>query len=718
MGENNLRNPNESDLIQYVIDQKNVSFADSSFNEVDGLVLSVLGYVHWDEVNKNINIPTSSDEKLTLHELLDNIDTSLYSGNTKQSENNKALLEAIRDSDRYRDIDISNYVVKQIPKNENNEYEDIAQFSAVTFSYDDGNGKRENFVSFRGTDGTLEGWCEDFNMAYDPSTNAQRYAVEYLDSIGKQYDGNIRIGGHSKGGNHAMYSYLFCDESVRNRILAVHNYDGPGFSAEMYYEDRYGNIISLDQAVYQRMLKLMEGNSACPYDSIIGQLLNETDFIFTDTGESLLLDHDAYTWKLQRDKDKVIGKFVKKDQSEISIYIDNFLDQTVGDLPVENRRALMTIIWDWLYSLGAEDFGGIGDAFKENWHKAIAKLIIRLEDASPEERKLFFEAVFTLIGSMADVYLKEKVPGYEVIRNKFDYEMGKRNIHSWSDFWNYIKEDPAGNLISIIYAFLSDRKFLKAILDFSAFAVLSAVVISIAGLAVKLFVSVIIVLFPMVVPLLEIIAAVIVAYNVAKLIVEYLKERIDQWIEDIGNIIENLKQKVLEWAEDMKEWVVTHIHSAIEGVKNLGHRIADGFSSVANKAKNLIGTICDKATQHFQIRNRQYEGLFHGIIRGITGTPQTPVVLDMKRLQDAVDEMDSIARSVGWIDDRLSSLYGKLCWNNIAKGDVFTSLANLYNLSKADICVDQGYIIRRKADGLSSLYSGYNDAEKWLEGRL
>lgn len=62
------------------------------------------------------------------------------------------------------------------------------QFSVITVKIDEGC----YFISFRGADNTL-------------------------------------IGGHSKGGNLAVYASSFCSNDIQDRIGKVYNYDDPGF---------------------------------------------------------------------------------------------------------------------------------------------------------------------------------------------------------------------------------------------------------------------------------------------------------------------------------------------------------------------------------------------------------------------------------------------------------------------------------------------------------
>lgn len=120
---------------------------------------------------------------------------------------------------------VSNYYFENVPKPDGiatGEVDKIEQFGALTFSFSNkGQDQTQNYVAFRGTDGTMEGWNEDFLMAFESETAAQRASVEYLSEIAPYLNGDIRMGGHSKGGNDSNYAYLFCSEKIRTRIIKL-----------------------------------------------------------------------------------------------------------------------------------------------------------------------------------------------------------------------------------------------------------------------------------------------------------------------------------------------------------------------------------------------------------------------------------------------------------------------------------------------------------------
>ena len=118
------------------------------------------------------------------------------------------------------------------------------------------------YVGFRGTDTTLTGWREDFNMAYRAPVEAQALAARYLAAAGAdpRLPKTLLVGGHSKGGNLAEYAALTAAPEVQQRIARLYNHDGPGFKAGLFTAADYEPLAG-------RMTKQV------PADSMVGILM-------------------------------------------------------------------------------------------------------------------------------------------------------------------------------------------------------------------------------------------------------------------------------------------------------------------------------------------------------------------------------------------------------------------------------------------------------------
>lgn len=118
------------------------------------------------------------------------------------------------------------------------------------------------YVGFRGTDTTLTGWREDFNMAYQAPVEAQALAARYLAAVAadSRLPETLLVGGHSKGGNLAEYAALTAAPEVQQRIARLYNHDGPGFKAGLFAAADYEPLAG-------RMTKQV------PADSMVGILM-------------------------------------------------------------------------------------------------------------------------------------------------------------------------------------------------------------------------------------------------------------------------------------------------------------------------------------------------------------------------------------------------------------------------------------------------------------
>ena len=134
----------------------------------------------------------------------------------------KRNLFALAASPRFRAVEVGLYLSEFDPARE-------MQFAAMTFFYRDAFA----FVGFRGTDESIVGWKEDFNMAYAMPVPAQDQASRYLATAAPYLPERIIVGGHSKGGNLAEYAALHAPADVQNRIVRVYNLDGPGFKEDV-----------------------------------------------------------------------------------------------------------------------------------------------------------------------------------------------------------------------------------------------------------------------------------------------------------------------------------------------------------------------------------------------------------------------------------------------------------------------------------------------------
>ena len=212
-----------SNFIDYLKWRGDLSFSASPFNEVDNLIFSQLCFVDFSDI-----VSSAPEEQICLHMAARKTLAKLGPKSKKLGfmipKEILDLLELLAQTPRYRNIKLFSYISRT-------DIDQEFQFSAISAIIDN-----ENIVSvFRGTDDTLIGWKEDFNMILFPNIPSQKMALEYLENIHFAYpDKNLIVCGHSKGGNLAIYSSVMVNESTQKSISKVYSNDGPGFSKSFF----------------------------------------------------------------------------------------------------------------------------------------------------------------------------------------------------------------------------------------------------------------------------------------------------------------------------------------------------------------------------------------------------------------------------------------------------------------------------------------------------
>lgn len=274
-------------LIDYVENQF-ATFEEAPLNAVDAAVLSQLCMLSAEFIVPPLKGRTSfidprtilanpmapRTEPARLHELLRAEHFSrMFTG--FQPGQLKDLLFATAASPRFRDIEVSDYLSLF-------DVGEDTQFAAMVFTYK----KLFSFVCFRGTDESVTGWKEDFNMAYSMPVPAQMHAAQYLSSVVSHLPGALYVGGHSKGGNLAEYAALKVDLEIQNRIRRVYILDGPGFKEGILTAEDYAPIID-------RMFKIV------PEDAIIGTLMTSpVELHVVPSNDHGFGQHSVFTWEI------------------------------------------------------------------------------------------------------------------------------------------------------------------------------------------------------------------------------------------------------------------------------------------------------------------------------------------------------------------------------------------------------------------------------------
>lgn len=286
-----------------------------------------------------------------------------------------SLLALIAKSFRFGDLDVIGY--RNITNSAKEE-----QFSATAFI----DGSNELCIAFRGTDQTLVGWKEDFNMGFADSVPSQLQAVSFLEATASLHSNPIRLCGHSKGGNLAMYAAVFCSDEIRKRIVSVRNFDGPGFSP---------NIIASKS--YLSSLPLI--HTFIPQASIVGMLLDhaEATTVIRSSANGGFMQHDPYTWLIEG------AQIVRSEgRTASSIFLDAALSNWIASMSRKTREEMI----DGLYGVINET--GVSDLQDLLSPKSAAALVRALARMDPETRTVVSNAILLLKDSAKDALTNMK----------------------------------------------------------------------------------------------------------------------------------------------------------------------------------------------------------------------------------------------------------------------------------------------------------------------
>ena len=341
------------DYIQW----RDLSIEKVEFNEIDNLILARLSYFPLDGV-------VNGEEEISITEAYEKYEKLENKGRILQQEDT-TLFPILAKSTRFGKMKLTNYINKIDPKQEK-------QFSAVTILMPD----NTIYVAYRGTDNTIVGWKEDFNMSFSELVPAQTDAANYLNNIAYKYKNNIRVGGHSKGGNLAVYAAAFCDTEIQDRIINVYNNDGPGFCDKIINSKQYQNIIK-------------KVHTYIPQSSIIGRLLNHQEEITilksTQTG---IMQHDLYTWQV------LGGEFVKDELTNSSEFIDKTITNWLKEVSPEQRGEFFDVLFEILNATNAKTLSEI----KGNWFASAKAMLTTYKNLTPESKKILIQT-FRLLGT-------------------------------------------------------------------------------------------------------------------------------------------------------------------------------------------------------------------------------------------------------------------------------------------------------------------------------
>jgi len=310
-----------ANVFDYLKWRGDLSFSQDPPNEVDALIFSGLSYIRFGALGEHYpEKPMALQEAAECFFALEGYETCC------RVEKDLDLLRAAAQTRRFGLSQLCMYRDLLIPEQE-------TQFAAMTFLLDD----ETMFLAFRGTDNSLVGWKEDFNMTFQQTIPAQRLALQYTRDVALEHLRPMRLGGHSKGGNLAVFAAARSSPMIQEQILEVFNNDGPGFTQYLMGDPGYVAMVP-------------KIRTFVPQSSVIGMLLEHEEPYTVIRSKSIgLLQHDLYTWD-------VMGReFLPVEEiTEGSQFVDATIKTWFADMTNQEREQLVDVMYALLGSGGAD----------------------------------------------------------------------------------------------------------------------------------------------------------------------------------------------------------------------------------------------------------------------------------------------------------------------------------------------------------------------------
>ncbi len=351
-------------LFDYLEWRGDLLFSEAPFNDVDSLIFSLLSYIDFNGI-----VPESYNDAAVPIKAAAN---TFFARNTDINKISMGLIvpnaivklfRELKDTRRFRNVNMKAHV-NIIDK------EKEMQFSATTFIPDD----HIPVIAFRGTDDTIIGWKENFNMSFSDAVPAQTKAVEYLNTVASYSSDALRLTGHSKGGNLAVYAAVHCDASCKKRILRAWNNDGPGFRKGF-----------LSQPAYLETRHLIR--TLVPQSSLVGMLLeHDENYTVVKSRQNGLLQHDGMTWEVKG------NSFVHlNDVRETTKRTDKSLNEWIEEMNPEQRKQFTDALYQLLSSDNASTLTEL--VFTKN------KWLLRSKDLDPQVHQTLSKTISALINT-------------------------------------------------------------------------------------------------------------------------------------------------------------------------------------------------------------------------------------------------------------------------------------------------------------------------------
>ena len=348
-----------ANVCDYVRWRGDLTLEQSEFNEIDNLILARFSYFPFDKI-------IEENEIVTIKELSKRFSEQDVTKLPILWKDDVELFPLMGDSKRFGGMLATKYINKIDAEQEK-------QFSAITVLMPD----NTIYVSYRGTDNTIVGWKEDFNMSFKSHIASQISAKQYLEEIAKEYPSSkIIIGGHSKGGNIAVYAATFASKEVKDRIINVYNNDGPGFCEDV-----------IETPEYQEILPRV--HTYIPQSSIIGRLMNHKEkYTIVESVQKGIMQHDLYSWQLLGKEFVTLKKLTNESE-----FIDKTIKDWLENVEPEKREQVIDAVFEILNTTEAQTMKEL----KANWFANAKTILGTYKNIDSDTKEMVWQTVNELL---------------------------------------------------------------------------------------------------------------------------------------------------------------------------------------------------------------------------------------------------------------------------------------------------------------------------------
>lgn len=236
-------------------------------------------------------------------------------------------------------------------------------------------------------------------MAFLDAVPGQRLAADYLKAVAGQYKRRpLLVGGHSKGGNFAVYAALHAGKRVQNRLERAYNNDGPGFKRPVLSQPAY-------QAIRDRITTIV------PQSSLVGMLLeHEERYTIVHSTQKGMLQHDGFSWEVQGPGFIRLDEITREGQR-----INRAIQEFVNGLRQEQRVAFADALYTVLTCTGAKTLTEL----KSDAWKSAAAMVRTMKDMDKETRKMLLDMLAIMLAAQTEL------PKWELYKEETEEQLRK-----------------------------------------------------------------------------------------------------------------------------------------------------------------------------------------------------------------------------------------------------------------------------------------------------